>query len=289
MAGGGKVAGWSSPKPRKVLVIDGEMNTQDLQDRTRYLLDTGAVRDIDRAALMRNLVFMPRQAQDPEAMFYDITDEGSQRRIMKRMAENDAEVVIVDNLTTCADGLDDENDATAFREVMKFLLMMKQGGKTAILVHHARKDGSDARGSTAIEATFEVKLGLHKPKVSRPDVASFITHFGKKRTKGDDSTSNPKVWTLTDFGWTVEDVEGVVDNRVVEALKSLEYVNQSELAGALGITQGAVSKALKKAAELGQPKKEEIDRLFTAARKLRLEEADPFEDPDTDADAEEPF
>ena len=207
MAGGGKVWEWSSPKARKVFLVDGEMNVQDLQERTRKLLDEGGVKEFDIEALRGNLLLMPRQFQDPKAIFYDITDTASQDRILDRMAETEAEAVIIDNLTTCADGLADENDATAFRSVMGFLLKMKQAGKTAILVHHANKSGNDARGSTALEATFEVKLGLHRPKVSKADTASFIAEFGKLRTKGADSVSRPRVWTLGASGWTVEDDE----------------------------------------------------------------------------------
>ncbi|SCD25299.1 hypothetical protein BR141012304_20833 [Brucella inopinata] len=37
IAGGGRVWEWKAPKPRKVLIIDGEMNVQDLQERMAFL------------------------------------------------------------------------------------------------------------------------------------------------------------------------------------------------------------------------------------------------------------
>ncbi len=268
MAGGGRVWQWSAPKPRKVLIIDGEMNTQDLQERIRQLAETGAVDRLDRQALGENLRIMPRQFQNPRAKFYDITDPTDQGYILDTMEKFECDVIIIDNLTTCADGLEDENDAVSFKSVMAFLLMMKQAGKTAIVVHHANKAGTDSRGSSALDATFEVKLGLQKPKVEKPGTASFITQFGKFRGRGDDSL-RPRVWTLGDFGWTVEDDTGTVDDRVVAALKTLQFGNQSELAKGLGMAQGTVSKALKRAAVSGFIKEQEVGMCFGKAKELR--------------------
>lgn len=275
MAGGGRVWEWKAPKARKVLIVDGEMNVQDLQERINHLMDTGAVDGLDREIMGRNLLLMPRQYQNPRAQFYDITDPESQGRILDQMETKGAEVIIIDNLTTCADGLADENDATAFRSIMGFLLMMKQAGKTAIVVHHANKAGTDARGSTALEATFEVKLGLQRPPVVKPGEASFITEFGKFRGRGNDSL-RPRVWTLRESGWDVQDDTGSADQRVLDAVRTLKYVNQSELAAALGMAQGTVSKALSRAVAIGSIKKDILDRLWIDARTLRKGDADPF-------------
>ncbi|MBO9134198.1 AAA family ATPase [Rhizobium sp. B230/85] len=280
MAGGGRVWEWAAPKPRKVLILDGEMNVQDLQERINHLIGSGAVDGLDRQAMGANLLLMPRQFQDPRAQFYDITDAASQERILAEMENSGAEVIIIDNLTTCADGLADENDATAFRSIMGFLLMMKQAGKTAIVVHHANKSGKDARGSTALEATFEVKLGLERPPVEKPGEASFITQFGKFRGRGNDSI-RPRVWTLREAGWDVQDDTGSNDERVLNAVKSLKFVNQLQVAKALGMSQGSVSKALKRCVILNTAKQDEIDRLFINARSLSGGAQDPAEQEDT--------
>ena len=275
VAGGGRVWEWKARKARKVLIIDGEMNVQDLQERTEFLLRTRGVDGVDRRALDDNLLFMPRQYQNPRSEFYDITDPASQERILTRMEREDAEVIVIDNLTTCADSLEDENAAAAFRPVMSFLMKMKQANKTAIVVHHANKAGTDARGSTALEATFEVKLGLQRPSVSKPGSASFVTTFGKYRGRGDDSLRS-RIWALGEDGWTVEDDAESVAERVITALRTLKYVNQKELAEALGMSQPTVSRTLTQAAALGNPKKEQIDNLFVQARQLRNAEKAGF-------------
>ncbi|THF58853.1 AAA family ATPase [Ollibium composti] len=277
IAGGGRVWEWKASKPRKVLIIDGEMNVQDLQERVRFLLDTRGVDGVDRRELDRNILFMPRQYQDPRSTFFDITNTDDQHRILALMEEQEAEAIIIDNLTTCADGLDDENAATAFRSIMSFLMKMKQADKTAIVVHYANKTGTDARGSTALEATFEVKLGLQRPAVSKPGSAAFVTTFGKFRGRGDDSLS-PRTWSLSEAGWSVEEDADSVNGRVVAALETLRYVNQAELAKALGMSQPTVSRALTRAAALGAPRKDEVERLFIKAREMRRAEKDPFAD-----------
>lgn len=290
IAGGGRVWEWKAPKPRKVLIIDGEMNVQDLQERTDFLLCSRGVDGVDKKELDDNLLFMPRQMQNPRSEFFDITNPASQERILSRMEKENAEVIVIDNLTTCADSLEDENAAAAFRPVMTFLMKMKQANKTAIVVHHANKAGTDARGSTALEATFEAKLGLQRPSVSKPGSASFVTSFGKFRGKGDDSL-RPRVWSLNEDGWTVEDDAESVAVKVIEAVRTLKYTNQQELAAALGMSQPTVSRTLKHAVALGQPKKEQLENLFIQARQLRAAEKSGFEETfdGTESDTVEDF
>ena len=290
IAGGGRVWEWKAPKPRKVLIIDGEMNVQDLQERMAFLSKSRGVDGLDSRELGSNLLFMPRQYQNPRSEFFDITNPASQEHILTHLEKAEAEVIVIDNLTTCADSLEDENAAAAFRPVMSFLMKMKHAGKTAIVVHHANKAGTDARGSTALEATFEVKLGLQRPAVSKPGSASFVTEFGKFRAKGGDSLS-PRIWSLGEGGWTVEEDAESATSKVIDAVRSLKYVNQNELAEALGMSQSTVSRTLKRAVALGQPRQEELDRLFIQARELRASEKTGFAEDfgDTGDEAEEDF
>ena len=58
VAGGGSVLGWNSPKPRRVLLVDGEMAAEDLQERVAWLIDT--VEGIDRDAAAANLMILSR-------------------------------------------------------------------------------------------------------------------------------------------------------------------------------------------------------------------------------------
>ncbi|WP_457300521.1 AAA family ATPase [Phyllobacterium sp. P5_D12] len=282
MAGGGTVADWKVERPRKVLIVDGEMNTGDLGDRLASLVISGAVGGLDVAKARENIFVMPRQYQIPHTEFYDITDPDAQSRILSRMDAFGADVVIIDNLTTCADGLSDENDAAAFRSVMAFLLLMKQAGKTALLVHHANKAGTDARGSTALETTFEVKVGLRKAPEAEPGKASFTLDFGKFRGKGNASIGKQK-WTLEAAGWTVEMDESAERQRYVALVQSLKFTSQADLAKHLGVNKMAVSRMIKRAVAHGEITDSEWKRAFETAATLKVMDTSGFED-ETDAD-----
>ena len=268
MAGGGSVWEWVVPKPRKVLIIDGEMNQVDLQERLLMLLDCGAVANVDRDAAATNLQIIARQAQDPESVFFDITRHDHQLALLDRCRGEGVDVLIIDNLSTVADGLEDENDAAAFRTVQSFLLRMKAANITTILVHHSRKDGAEPRGSTALNTTFEVILGLKKPQVSTPGKASFVATFSKYRAKGDSSIA-PKTWALEENGWAVEDDQEDGLTATLNAFQSLRFVSQQEIADALGVSKGTISKRVKLLIARGQATKDGLAKYLGDAKRYR--------------------
>ncbi|MEX1662207.1 AAA family ATPase [Thioclava sp. 15-R06ZXC-3] len=272
VAGGGTVADWTAPKARKVLYIDGEMNQQDIRDRIEMLVSSGAVELPDPKIALRNLEIIARQAQEVGTEFFDITEEETQNGILKRARAGDVELIILDNFTTLSDSLEDENASSEFKRVQDFFLQMKRAGIATILVHHANKGGKGMRGSTALETTFEVILGLQRPKVVAPGEACFHTNFTKFRGKGDHRLESRK-WTLGDKGWEVSDSEpdNPEEDPVYIALKTLDFVNQNEIAEKLGINKGTVSRRLSKLKEQGVLKDREVDEAFQSAKKLRDE------------------
>jgi RecA-family ATPase len=63
IAGGGKVWQYEAPKPRKVMIIDGEMHAQEFTERARELVLGGKVRGLDVEELRRNVTVCARQGQ----------------------------------------------------------------------------------------------------------------------------------------------------------------------------------------------------------------------------------
>jgi hypothetical protein len=269
VAGGGNVGDWTASAPRRVLYIDGEMHLGDVQERVRTLLDCGGVVVPDREVALGNLTIVARQGQEVGQEFFDLMNPEHQKALMGRV-RGQAEVLVLDNLSTLSDGLEDENDAGQFKKLQGFLLDMKRAGIVAILVHHANKGGRQMRGSTALETTFEVILGLTKAPLSRPGQASFKTEFGKFRAEGDHRLA-ARTWTLGEGGWIITDAEPEVgqEDPVVLALRSLDFTTMQEVGDKLGITKSAVSRRLKKARELGDLKDNEAEELFRKARNLR--------------------
>ena len=204
----------------------------------------------------------------PESNFFDVTDESHQMEILGRCEREKIDVLIIDNLSTVADGLEDENEAVAFRTVQTFMLRMKQAGITTILVHHARKDGQEPRGSTALATTFEVILGLKKPSVPIHGKASFVATFSKFRAQGGLSTS-PRTWTLGEAGWAVEEDPEDELNATLTAIKSLKFATQQELAAHFGITDGAMSKRITRLVATGHISREGVKDCLGRARETQ--------------------
>lgn len=90
VAGGGSVFGWTSPKPRPVLYLDGEMHIQDLRDRLAMLAPTVAGLDIEAAE--RNLTLIARQFQEAEVRFPDLAKAEDQDLVLAHAARVGAEL-----------------------------------------------------------------------------------------------------------------------------------------------------------------------------------------------------
>ncbi len=269
MATGGSVGPWKSGRACRVLYIDGEMHEEDVKDRLVTLRDTGAVTLGDAALLADNLVFVNRQGQQADTVFFDLTSEEGRAAILRAADKLEADVVILDNFTTLSEGLEDENAATSFKKIQSFLLSTKQRNLTTILIHHARKDGNALRGSASIEVTFESVLELRKPKLPRMDAASFVPVFGKFRQKRSEALL-PRQWSLTETGWQIDDEivqEG--DSAVVICVRSRKFVSQQDIAQHLGLSKGTVSKQLAAAKLAKQITDKEISGCFDDARQLR--------------------
>lgn len=269
VAGGGSLGDWTAPEARKVLYLDGEMHQGDLQDRINFLLSCGAVKVPDRELALSNLRIIARQAQEIGADYFDLTDPDHQEAIMG-LVRGKADLLILDNLTTMSEGLTDENDAAPFKLLQSLFMELKRARVAAILVHHANKGGKQMRGSTALETTFEVILGLLKSSIPKPGSAAFVTEFTKFRGKGD-TRLQARTWELGEGGWSILEYEpeDAKDDPVVKALRSLNYVTQDEIADAVGINKSTVSRRLKKAIAQGVLRDDEVNECLRKAKELR--------------------
>ena len=192
VAGGGTVLGWRSPKPRKVLLVDGEMSAEDLKERAALLM--GTVAGIDEKTARANLLLLSRNWQREDVAFPDLGDrEGragkpSGQDVVFAMAKrHGAELVLLDNYSTLAE-VADENEAAAMTPTLAFLLRFKQARIGCVLVHHSGKTGETYRGSSKLATTFEVILGL-KPvdTLAAAGGAAFRldwTKFRRERSEG---------------------------------------------------------------------------------------------------------
>jgi hypothetical protein len=279
VAGRGQVAGWTSPKPRKVLIVDGEMRGADLAERLKLLADS--VEGIDKEAVLDNIEVRARQLQEPHTKFYDLGNEVSQQALMSHVQENSIDLLILDNVTTLTDTMGDENSVEATKPVLKFLMDLKRTNVAVLLVHHSSKGGNNYRGSTAFATTFEVILGLMKPEGAPMGQTSFKLDFTKFRAKGDQSLA-PRVFTLDGSSWQASEDEHDETTRLIRAIQSCKFTAQEDAGRSVGITDKTkVSRLLSQAYAKGQIKKSEVKECLKAASEIAMAD---FDEDDFDRD-----
>lgn len=286
VAGGGTFLHWSAPTPRRVLLVDGEMNLADLRERFVVLL--AGAEGIDAEIVRQNVLIIARQDQDPDADFPDIADTeegGGQRFVFDLARQHGADLVILDNFATLAE-VEDENDASAMNPVLSFLMRLKQGSIAAILVHHSGKSGETYRGSSKLEATFEAVIGLKKTTAAIAEGgAAFDLSFTKFRGKRSEAHAETTAWLEGAPGgglrWTFKRSEADALNQMVAALRSLEFSTQNALAAHLGISKSELSRRKQKAIALGLLKDIEWSMALKAASDC-TRPTDLDDDPDTE-------
>lgn len=237
VAGGGTVLEWNAPRPRRVLVIDGEMPEDDLRERLISL--AGSVEGIDMDAARKNLRLLARNGQSPDAAFPDFGDVSQHRAILRRIRRYRPDLVVLDNLSTLA-GVADENSAAATQVIVKFLAMLKQAQIATIVVHHSNKAGTGYRGSTMLETTFECVIGLRKDRgadvVDTSGTTKFRFEWTKYRRKRGPTIRDTSA-RLEDAGGRLQWVVAPTDDDILDALAALvrtgQYGTQRALLAAL--------------------------------------------------------
>ena len=274
VAGGGEFLGWGSATPRRVLIVDGEMHSEDLKDRLAMLTQT--INGFDPAAAADNLKLLPRTWQRGRNVdFPDIAAREGQDEIIRMAKGHKAELVILDNFATLAD-VADENEAAAMTPVLTFLLRLKQEGIACILVHHAGKAGSTYRGSPKLATTFEVILGLLPwDDADATAGATFETEWTKYRgARHEGVKSALVVLQEREDGrreWTAQTPEGGILKVLLAEMRAGLYATQKEIATAKEVAGGTVTGWKHKAVAKGLVTERQWQELLDAAKEARHE------------------
>ncbi len=267
VSGGGELIGLKSAGNRKVLIVDGEMNEADLADRFKALVP--AVTGCDREMAAANVTILARQAQALDASFPDLATPAGQQAVLSRAVNGEFDLVILDNFSTLA-SIEDENSASAMDPVLRFLMMMKQAGIACILVHHSAKGGDKYRGSSKIETTFEVIIGLRKPNITdASDRAAFEIEFTKFRGIRNVATKGKKAWLRErpdkTLEWCFEVAEGETMVEMISMLRTCLYPTQRALAEAVGVSAVSITRLKARAFADGHLSKGEWEEYMKEA------------------------
>lgn len=279
VAGGGECFGWKAHSANKVLIVDGEMDMHDLQERVKMLSNSIIGLDMEKAK--ENLSLLPFQGQHEEADWPDLANKDHHDVILQRIEEEEIDLVIFDNLSTLAN-VRDENNASEWRGVLELFRKIKRLGCSTIMIHHSRKgshfSGDSYRGSQVLSVLLSTMIMLEGSEDgSSVGGASFKVIFQKSRAMRTEETKDRSV-TLNEAGqWEFKILSAGKANEVVQAIRSREYCTQAAVAEGLGWSKSEVSKQLKNAYELGLFSIEEKQRCFEEAK-------DSDEDLDNDPD-----
>jgi len=154
-----------------VLLVDGEMPAEDLQERLAKI-----------AAAVEGTPREPFKILSADLLEDGIATLASSRgqEIVEANLEG-IKLVIVDSISTLCGGRGRENEAESWEPMQAWLLSLRRRGIAALLVHHAGK-GGDQRGTSKREDVMTQVLKLSPPPGYCPsEGAVFEARFTKSR------------------------------------------------------------------------------------------------------------
>jgi hypothetical protein len=233
IASGGEFLCWRAPRPRRTLYLDGEMPAATLQERYATVV-AASTRDAPR----ENFRLVAADCQ-PDGL-PDLADSEAQRFYEAAIAE--AELIIVDNLSTIARGLR-ENEADAFAPVQSWLLAQRAAGRSVLLIHHAGKGGGQ-RGTSRKEDVLDTVISLCRPPgYSATEGARFEVRFTKSRGFwGLDA--EPFEARYADGQWTRAAIVAEDSDEALTALRA-EGLSIRQIAERSGLSKSEVQRRLK--------------------------------------------
>ncbi len=240
---GGRVGEWQAHNPTRVLYIDGEMPADLMRARDKGLgNDCGDVEFLNHEILF-----------DRTGLVLNITRPEVQQAITERCIREQTKVVVLDNLSTLASGMK-ENDASEWEQVNNWLLQFRRHRIAVILVHHAGRNGQ-ARGTSKREDAAFWVIALDDAKRSGEDIrgARFISRFTKP------SRNTQEEVPMFEWHIITDNVTGRISVSHKRA-QSMDVLRQcieegvtdcTQLAAEMGVSPGTISKRAKKAIDEG--------------------------------------
>jgi len=241
----GRMLGWSAPKPRRVLYLDGEMPAEAMQARLAVMI-AGADNQPPDPSYFRLL-----GADLSEGGLPDLGSDAGQSEIDAAIARAGAELVIVDNCSTLIRS-GKENEGDSWLPVQSWALAHRRAGRSIVFVHHDGKGGQQ-RGTSRREDVLDTVIGLRRPDDYRSDQgARFEIVFEKARGfYGDGAQSFEAKYETRDKAafWTRTELTDAELKRVADAIR--DGMSVREAADELGMSKSKVGRLLDQARQKG--------------------------------------
>jgi putative DNA primase/helicase len=176
-----------------------------------------------------------------------------QKAITRYCVENKIQVFVVDNLSTAAYGMR-ENEADSWEQMNRWLLELRREKISVVIIHHAGRAGNMRGTSKREDAAFWViQLDDAKKDSDDRNGARFISRFTKSSRNTQLDVPSYEWHFLTDFATN----EVHIDCKLSEGLAVFHAVIESgvtkpsEIAKVMGIQDYQVSRFAKKAIDQG--------------------------------------
>ena len=223
-----------SPRPYiPVLYVDGEMAQEKIQERSEGLeLELSGV-DI----LHHETVF------NHHGDSLNIGDPGDRECLTKLLLEFGYKILILDNLSSLASGID-ENKGMDYEPIANWLLDLRRRQITVIIVHHAGRNGC-MRGHSKREDACAWIMELRDVRQEGDPGAKFVSHFSKPSR----NTGEPMPDLLWHFT-TGKDGKTKIHCETMQATEYQQFIqhvldgvtNQGDIAEMMGKAKGTISK-----------------------------------------------
>jgi AAA domain/IclR helix-turn-helix domain len=229
---------WSAPKPRRVLLLDGEMPRAALQERLRRVANASETQPPSWDNLMI------AASDDQELGLPDLTTPEGQQYYAPLVGA--ADLIIVDNLSTICRGLK-ENEADSWVPIQNWALTQRRAGKSVLFIHHGGKSGQQ-RGTSRKEDVLDTVLSLRKPPDYSPEHgARFEIHFEKCRGfHGPDA--EPFEVKLVGDQWEISEIKSGDDLDTLKALRA-SGLTIRDIADRTGLPRSTIHRRLEDAGE----------------------------------------
>ncbi|MBR5734473.1 MAG: AAA family ATPase [Desulfovibrionaceae bacterium] len=234
-SGGTAFTRWRAEKPLKVLYIDGEMPMSSMQERLARITQAAGT-------------------EPPEDFFRIITPDIQPDFIMPNLATRegqalvapyveDADFIVVDNLATLM-RTGKSNDEDTWAPVQEWILSLRRRGKSALLVHHESKNGSQ-RGTIAKEDALDTVIRLSRPAdYEAAQGARFKVQLLKARGVFGNEAEPFEAALAPDGSWQVTGIDEAEEEQLRELAAS--GLSVRDIAEEMDISKSSVSRRCKK-------------------------------------------
>jgi AAA domain/DnaB-like helicase N terminal domain len=256
---GGKLGDWEAPQPVKVLYLDSEMPADLMRSRS-IGLSTG-----DNFQIINHEILFDRTGK-----ILNIAEPEIQNAITKHCVETGVKVLFVDNLSTAAFGLK-ENEADSWEKMLPWLLDLRRRKIAVVTVHHAGRSG-EMRGTSKREDALFWILALDDVKKNADDKrgARFVSHFTKPSRNTQDEVPAYEWHFVTEANGEVS-----ISHKPAQSLDVFRGVIESgvtkcdEIADAMKLPKYQISRMAKKAIDAGWLTKNRQEYVLTGTTRER--------------------